>query len=765
MDRSPSPKHETRQASASASSSRMVDAPEEVVVVYDDIERLLFHEDMPQLLVLATNVKSLYQALKLVPAPTPINASRMDPREVLAVVDRMQQQLSSEKKPMVYRGTFPLTDSILEESLLILQTEVERCEQYLLQRQEQEAAFHQLVMPSLSEGQSDANPISASSSSPDATAPTRRCRKPKRDDAATSTSNGIAPKYAKWQTDILMEWMMDNKAHPFPISTEIEKLSQRTCLSHSQVVNWTTNVRKRNLKATVEQGKKPHHFLDFLFLAQDRDQQNELEAANEEPQHVVDTPVRRSRTKKTRAAKSAQHKRVVDSSKTETRRNEAPASDAYSPCRTPRKSAAVSPTASTIKSPDVRDGNSDSPKPRNVQDNHHQQAGQDARETAKSFGSAGHATQAKGSFVSPCMSPTPRYDHRSSQPHHSHAGAFEQIHRPQPPPSPYRVTHYHAYYSHQRQSHIPPATPFLPRACATSSDYYFYNPSESGVSPATSSPAASHYHEETYSRHIHAHHYHPHDTQLHSVSESFDNNSNESVMVGPTDLLDPWGDEENECAHAGNGSSGAHDPSSLMDAFARYWFEKCQDQDDREEDDDDDKTSPSSKTAGTIPTSPRRFGSSLGSSPPDNPRAAHIQQQKKYHNVPWQDHRIKTATKSAVKRTELPEKLDMGCPRSPTRRAVTNQELKDDHVKDEKKTDDQKKATKQRVVPVKRSERTKVNTSKNARFVKRQRSASFDDDTEDEEEEEEWTARTTTHDEGDVADFIRELGLDEVHDV
>jgi hypothetical protein len=30
-------------------------------------------------------------------------------------------------------------------------------------------------------------------------------------------------------------------------------------------------VRKRNLKATVEKGKKPHHFLDFLFLADNRD--------------------------------------------------------------------------------------------------------------------------------------------------------------------------------------------------------------------------------------------------------------------------------------------------------------------------------------------------------------------------------------------------------------------------------------------------------------------------------------------------------------
>lgn len=39
-------------------------------------------------------------------------------------------------------------------------------------------------------------------------------------------------------------------------------------------MNWTTNVRKRNLKATVEKGKKPHHFLDFLFLADNREKRN-----------------------------------------------------------------------------------------------------------------------------------------------------------------------------------------------------------------------------------------------------------------------------------------------------------------------------------------------------------------------------------------------------------------------------------------------------------------------------------------------------------
>jgi hypothetical protein len=59
---------------------------------------------------------------------------------------------------------------------------------------------------------------------------------------------------------------------------------QRTGLTQSQVVNWTTNVRKRNRKATCENGKKPHHFIDFLFLAQDREsrQQQKTSAAQQQ---------------------------------------------------------------------------------------------------------------------------------------------------------------------------------------------------------------------------------------------------------------------------------------------------------------------------------------------------------------------------------------------------------------------------------------------------------------------------------------------------
>jgi hypothetical protein len=234
----------------------------------DETDRMLCHQDFPALVNLAARVKAVRDVLgNPVHSSNYRSPSHMDPNQVMAAVSRMQAQFLSKQqqqgRPVLSKGVYPMTDSMLEESLQILQHELERCEKLVREMQQPEA--QPPPSPAAAAAMQQQPPPQSSSSSGK--------RRKKKGDA-------IAVKYSKWQTDILMEWMISHKEHPFPDAQQIQELCRITGLSHSQVVNWTTNVRKRNMKATVEHGKKPHHFLDFLFLASNRDKQNQTTTLN-----------------------------------------------------------------------------------------------------------------------------------------------------------------------------------------------------------------------------------------------------------------------------------------------------------------------------------------------------------------------------------------------------------------------------------------------------------------------------------------------------
>jgi hypothetical protein len=216
----------------------------------DDLDIMLCHEDFPKLVSLASEVKSLRETGAVEPNIPKSNHGKDGPleaSEVISAVTRMQDHLLSasakqhdqhdttsvsSRFPKIARGSYPMTDSLIDDSFAILQREFDRCQR---------------------NGDSNKKARRGSSSQ------------------SKKAKEAIAIKYSKWQTDVLMQWVIEHKDNPFPDPSDVHELMQKTNLTYSQIINWTTNVRKRNRKATCEDGKKPHHFIDFLFLAHKRD--------------------------------------------------------------------------------------------------------------------------------------------------------------------------------------------------------------------------------------------------------------------------------------------------------------------------------------------------------------------------------------------------------------------------------------------------------------------------------------------------------------
>ena len=219
----------------------------------DDVELMLLHEDFPKLLSLSAQVKGLRNSLVNAPTARRAVCSALSPEEIHLAVSKMREKLvgfSKQRHQSVKRGSYPVTDFAIDDSINTLQREYEHLNQWMATRSERKSR----------------NTESCYSE--------KKSRKSNRDGSIECSESGqgapLALKYSKWQTDILMNWMVEHIEQPFPDQSEIQSLMEQTGLSQHQVVNWTTNVRKRNRKATCEAGKKPHHFIDFMFLLHDR---------------------------------------------------------------------------------------------------------------------------------------------------------------------------------------------------------------------------------------------------------------------------------------------------------------------------------------------------------------------------------------------------------------------------------------------------------------------------------------------------------------
>eukprot|EP00592_Proboscia_alata_P010368 CAMPEP_0194357730 /NCGR_PEP_ID=MMETSP0174-20130528/5167_1 /TAXON_ID=216777 /ORGANISM="Proboscia alata, Strain PI-D3" /LENGTH=760 /DNA_ID=CAMNT_0039127871 /DNA_START=51 /DNA_END=2333 /DNA_ORIENTATION=+ len=220
----------------------------------NEFDRVVGHEDFGQIICLAAKVKAAH-FISVLPSSQPwektsdlsfltVGVPKKDHVDQTLLKMRLfngPAALPKSKATIVPRGMFSQTDSLVDAAIEGLTGEFQRCLTFL--------------------GNNGPSTINK--------------KREKNNATSDGPTESVAVKYSKRQTDILTNWMIEHRRHPFPDAREIKELSAATNLSYSQVVNWTTNVRKRNLKATVEGGKKPHHFLDFLFLADARERSSQ----------------------------------------------------------------------------------------------------------------------------------------------------------------------------------------------------------------------------------------------------------------------------------------------------------------------------------------------------------------------------------------------------------------------------------------------------------------------------------------------------------
>jgi hypothetical protein len=264
----------------------------------DGLELILLHDEFPKIIELTGRIKQACHTIQHV-RPTHPDATRpFDLAEVQSAVTRIQATMVRKhlKGRKIVRGTFPRIDNTISFSVRALQKQWDNVSRYIAQQKDVLSKRTVLSTPSSTIGE----PAKKEETSAKSKTKVKK--------------EAIAIKYSKPQTDILMKWMIDHMEQPFPAKADILSLMKQTGLSESQVVNWTTNVRKRNRKATCEAGKKPHHYIDFLFLLHAREVQEQKKGVKPVAKAVATTSRKRDRKAKSNKNPSAKPSSVKSSS-------------------------------------------------------------------------------------------------------------------------------------------------------------------------------------------------------------------------------------------------------------------------------------------------------------------------------------------------------------------------------------------------------------------------------------------------------------------
>lgn len=162
----------------------------------DDFDLTLNHEDFDKLLSISTKVKILRKQIQdlssLKPSYIKFNPEKIH-NDVKAIVSAMRQQKTGNSTSLIKRGQFPETDSIIDEALKQLDIDLKKCLLTLIHLKRKNQQQQQYLQQ---EGSDE---------------PDTKKRKSNNKKGKQKKGEAIAVKYSKYQTDILTNWMIQNR--------------------------------------------------------------------------------------------------------------------------------------------------------------------------------------------------------------------------------------------------------------------------------------------------------------------------------------------------------------------------------------------------------------------------------------------------------------------------------------------------------------------------------------------------------------------------